>query len=146
MTSSESDSYQSASYVILATSENYPDALAVSSAAAIMQTPILLVQKASLSEAAKKTIAEIKPSKVYIIGLQGVISTEVESQVAQITSLDKGNIVRIGGVDRFETSLEVAKYFNLSGQNVCVATGNNFPDALTGSVYAANSNAPIPRG
>lgn len=118
----------------------------MSSAAAIMQTPILLVQKASLSEAAKKTIAEIKPSKVYIIGLQGVISTEVESQVAQITSLDKGNIVRIGGVDRFETSLEVAKYFNLSGQNVCVATGNNFPDALTGSVYAANSNAPIPRG
>lgn len=37
----------------------------------------------------------------------------------------------------------MAKYFNLSGQNVCIATGNNFPDALTGSAYAANSNAPI---
>lgn len=51
--------------------------------------------------------------------------------------------MRIGGVDRFETSLEVAKYFNLSGQTICLATGNNFPDALTGSVYAANSNSPI---
>ena len=30
---------------------------------------------------------EIKPSKVYIVGLQGVISAEVENQVAQITSL-----------------------------------------------------------
>ena len=26
---------------------------------------------------------------------------------------------------------------------ICIATGNNFPDALAGSVYAANHNAPI---
>jgi putative cell wall-binding protein len=77
------------------------------------------------------------------LGFQEVISAEVESQVAQITSIDEADIVRIGGEDRFETSLEVAKYFNFSGHNVCLATGNNFPDALTGSVYAANSNAPI---
>ena len=77
------------------------------------------------------------------IKLQAVISSEAETQVAQITSLDKANIVRIGGVDKYETSIAVARYFNLSGQNICVATGNNFPDALAGSVYAANSNAPI---
>jgi len=51
--------------------------------------------------------------------------------------------VRIAGADRYATSLAVAQYFNLSGQNVCIATGNNFPDALAGSVYAANHNAPI---
>lgn len=28
-------------------------------------------------------------------------------------------------------------------QNVCIATGNNFPDALAGSVYAAQHQAPI---
>lgn len=129
--------------IVLAYGENYPDALSVSCAAAVMQSPILLVQKDGISDAVKKKIAEIKPSKVYIVGPQGVISAEVESQVAQITSLDKANIVRIGGVDRFETSLEVANYFNLSGQNVCLATGNNFPDALAGSVSAALSKAPI---
>lgn len=57
-------------------------------------------------------------------------------------SLEK-TIVRIGGADRYATSLEVAKYFKLTGQNICVASGNNFPDALTGSVYAADHNAPI---
>lgn len=129
--------------IVLAYGENYPDALSVSCAAAVMQSPILLVQKDGMSDAVKKKIAEIKPSKVYIVGPQGVISAEVESQVAQITSLDKANIVRIGGVDRFETSLEVAKYLNLAGHNVCLATGNNFPDALAGSVSAALSNAPI---
>lgn len=128
--------------IVLAYGENYPDALSISSIAAEMQYPILLVQKDGLSDAVKNEIAAIKPTKVYIIGGEGVIGATVESQVAQITSLDKANIVRIAGADRYETSLAVAQYFNLSG-NVCIATGNNFPDALAGSVYAANHNAPI---
>ncbi|MDI6914482.1 MAG: cell wall-binding repeat-containing protein [Desulfitobacteriaceae bacterium] len=129
--------------IVLVSGENYPDALSISSSAAVMQSPILLVQNDGLSDAVKQEITAIKPAKVYIIGLQGVISTAVENQVAQITGLTQTNIVRIGGADRYETSLAVAKYFNLSGQNVCLATGNDFPDALAGSVYAANYNASI---
>ncbi|TGE40182.1 cell wall-binding protein [Desulfosporosinus fructosivorans] len=129
--------------IVLAYGDNYPDALSISSIAAEMQYPILLVQKDGLSDVVKNKIAEIKPTKVYIIGGDGVISATVESQVTQITSLGKTNIVRIAGADRYETSLAVVKYFDLSGQSVCIATGNNFPDALAGSVYAANHNAPI---
>jgi len=129
--------------IVLVDGENYPDALSISSIAAGMQSPILLIQKEGLSNAVRQKIAEIAPAKVYIIGGEGVISTAVESQVVQITSLDKTNIVRISGADRYETSLAVAHYFNLSGQSICIATGNNFPDALAGSVYAAHLNAPI---
>ncbi|TWH57208.1 putative cell wall-binding protein [Desulfitobacterium sp. LBE] len=129
--------------VILAYGGNYPDALSVSSAAAAIQSPILLVEKNGISEGVKNKLAQIKPIKVYIIGLEGVISQQVEDEVAQLTSLKQENIVRIGGVDRYQTSLAVAKYFNLSGKNIGIATGNNFPDALAGSVYAANHNAPI---
>ncbi|WP_443613700.1 cell wall-binding repeat-containing protein [Acididesulfobacillus acetoxydans] len=129
--------------IVLVNGENYPDALSISSIAAQMQLPILLVQKDGISDSVSQEIASIKPSKVYIIGGEGAISATVESQVAQLTGLDQGNIMRIGGADRYATSLAVAQYFNLSGQNVCVATGDNFPDALAGSVYAANHNAPI---
>ncbi|AFM42304.1 cell wall-binding protein [Desulfosporosinus acidiphilus SJ4] len=129
--------------IVLAYGENYPDALSISSIAAEMQYPILLVQKDGLSDAVKNEIATIKPSKVYIIGGEGVISSAVESQVDQITSLDKTNIVRIAGQDRYDTSLAVGQYFNLARQSVCIATGNNFPDALAGSVYAANHNTSI---
>lgn len=52
-------------------------------------------------------------------------------------------IIRIGGQDRYATSLAVAKYFNLPGDIACIAKGNNFPDALAGSVYAALNKAPI---
>ena len=129
--------------VILAYGGNYPDTLSVSSAAAAIQSPILLVEKNGISEGVKNKLAQIKPIKVYIIGLEGVISQQVEDEVAQLTSLKQENIIRIGGPDRYQTSLAVAKYFNLSGKNIGIATGNNFPDALAGSVYAANHNAPI---
>ncbi|MHB8074015.1 cell wall-binding repeat-containing protein [Desulfosporosinus fructosivorans] len=39
--------------------------------------------------------------------------------------------------------MAVAQYYDLSGQSVCIATGNNLPDALAGSVYATNFDAPI---
>lgn len=129
--------------IVLAYGENYPDALSISSIAAEMQYPILLVQKDGISNAVKNEIASINPSKVYIIGGEGVISSAVESQVEQITSLDTTNIIRVAGQDRYDTSLAVAQYFNLAGQSVCIATGNNFPDALAGSVYAANHNTSI---
>lgn len=129
--------------IVLVSGENYPDALAISSTAAIMQYPIFLVQKDGIGDAIKKKISEIMPSRVYIIGGEGVISKDVEERVARTTPLTQENIVRLKGSDRYETSLAVAKYFNLLGDKVCIATGSNFPDALSGSVYAGNNNEPI---
>ena len=129
--------------IVLAYGEDYPDALSASSLAAVKQYPVLLVNKNKIPDAVGKEIAELNPSKVYIIGLQGVISSEVERETSQITSAGNTIIVRIGGSNKFETSLEVAKYFNLSGSTICIATGNDYPDALAGSIYAAKNNAPI---
>lgn len=72
--------------IVLAYGGNYPDALSISSIVAEMQYPILLVQKDGLNDEVKNEIAAIKPSKVYIIGGEGVISSAVESQVEQTTS------------------------------------------------------------
>ncbi|KLU59000.1 N-acetylmuramoyl-L-alanine amidase LytC precursor [Peptococcaceae bacterium CEB3] len=139
----EAEGVASGTPVVLVSGENYPDALSVSSAAAVNQYPVLLVSKDGISDLVKQEIAKINPSKVYIIGLEGVISKAVEDQIVQTINIDKSNIVRIGGADRFATSLAVDKYFNLQGNIACVATGNDFPDALAGSVYAASHEAPI---
>lgn len=129
--------------IILVSGENYPDALSISSIAAVKQYPILLVKENEIPDSIKNKIAAIKPQKIYIIGLNSAVSTEVENEAAKIAGLDKNNVVRIGGANRFETSLKTAKYFNLSGSSVCIATGSDFPDALAGSVYAAKNNAVI---
>ncbi|OBR92074.1 N-acetylmuramoyl-L-alanine amidase LytC precursor [Clostridium ragsdalei P11] len=129
--------------VIIVSGESYPDAISVSSAAAANQYPVLLVKKDEISDYVRKKISDIKPDKIYIIGLQGAVSDTVENQVVQTAGIDKSKVVRIGGTDRFQTSLNVAKYFSSDADIVCAASGNNFPDALAGSTYAANSNAPI---
>lgn len=129
--------------IVLVSGENYPDALSISSMAAQMQIPILLVQKNGLNDSIEQTITAIKPSKVYMIGGEGVISSAVENRIAEITALAQADIVRIGAADRYATSLAVAQYFNSTVQNICAATGTNFPDALAGSIYAAYRKAPI---
>lgn len=129
--------------VVLISGENYPDALSISSPAALKQYPLFLVNKNSIPDAIMKEISAINPSSIYIIGLDGTISTAVEDQAAKTLSIDKANIIRIGGKDRFETSIETAKYFDLTGNIICVATGKGFADALAGSIYAAKNNAPI---
>lgn len=128
--------------IILAQGEGFADALSVSSVAAAKQYPILLVEKDKIPDYAKKKLSAIKPGKVFIIGLQCAISENVEKELSNL-NINKSNIVRIGGSDRYETSIETAKYFNLDGRCATVATGKDFPDALSGSVYAAKYNASL---
>ena len=52
-------------------------------------------------------------------------------------------IVRLGGKDRYETSMKIIEYFNLTTITITVATGINFPDALSGSVLAARKNCSV---
>jgi len=101
--------------VVLVSGENYPDALSVSS------------------------------------------QREVENEAGRLTGLAAEDLIRIGGEDRYDTSLAIAQYFvpSLSAyssfgagspsrdQAVCIATGNNYPDALADSIYAAKHKAPI---
>lgn len=126
--------------IVLVSGDNYPDALSISSEAAEMGMPILLVRKDGMSDVAQNEISKIKPSTIYAIGLEGVISDNVLNKAASIAN---SSAIRIGGTDRYKTSIEISKYFGLSGHGVCIATGNDFPDALAGSVYAANHNVPI---
>ncbi|MGE4273710.1 MAG: cell wall-binding repeat-containing protein [Desulfitobacterium sp.] len=129
--------------IILVHEESYADALSISSSAAAGETPILLVGKDKISDAVRQKIAEINPIKVYIVGGEGVLSSQISAQVASITGLSPNKIIRLGGADRYATSLAVAQYFNLPGQSISFATGKNFPDALAGGVFSANYNAPI---
>ncbi|KAJ48838.1 hypothetical protein CTM_26282 [Clostridium tetanomorphum DSM 665] len=89
--------------VVIACGENFADALSVSITAAVNQYPILLAEKNGISDTVKKELSKIKPKKVFIIGLQGAISEEVENQISKELTINKSNIVRIGGSNRYDT-------------------------------------------
>lgn len=132
----------SSTKVVLATGENYPDALSISVAASKLGMPILLTSKNQLPAQVKEYITTKNITKTYIIGGAGAISSAVENKVP--------GAVRLAGVDRYDTNIKVIKNFEESFDfsHVYAAVGggpkgNEFADALTGAVLAANTSSPL---
>lgn len=53
------------------------------------------------------------------------------------------NVKRISGNDRFETARKIAEKLDGKPRTAIVAYGNDFPDALAASYYAAINGYPI---
>lgn len=122
---------------------DFADALSVSSIAGSKEYPIILSDSTGLPDEAKDLIKSIEPSKIFIVGGENSIGSNVIDEIKNIVPMSDGSIARIGGNDRYETSLNVCKYFNLSSDTAVIASGENFPDALSSSALAAKLNAPI---
>jgi alpha-tubulin suppressor-like RCC1 family protein len=120
---------------IIAYGQNFPDALAVSSLAAYQRIPILLSETNDLTEPTRKALQVLEVKSSIIVGGTGVISEAIEKELPQPA--------RLGGSDRYETALIIAYRMGADTQMAYLATGKNFPDALSGSVLAARTNSPI---
>lgn len=129
--------------VIIASGEGFADALSISSIAAAKGYPILLTMQNQLPQETLKTLENIQPSKVYVVGGTGAVSEAVRLQLQSLTGLSSDNVPRIWGNTRYATSISIAQAFGFSGETVTFAYGENFPDALAGSLLAAKLNAPI---
>ncbi len=97
--------------------------------------PIFLVDGALRSDILAK-IKSISPKNIYIAGGTVAVSPSIENSLKGV-----GKVVRLGGKDRYETSLKIAKHFNQDTTTAVIDNGLNFPDALTGSVLAAKNNS-----
>ncbi|RXM72914.1 cell wall-binding repeat-containing protein [Clostridium tetani] len=126
--------------VVIVNGLNFADALSVSAPASIKGYPVLLSGNGALPEYAKSIIKTAKPSEVFIIGGEGALSKNIEDEVKKIHSSSK--ITRLSGKDRYETSLKVNKYFD-NNETVIMASGINYPDALSGSALAGKLNASL---
>jgi len=128
---SEVISLQGAAYdgtAVVATGANYPDALAGSPLASSRGWPILLAHPS-----AGLVYRPAEVSEALILGGTGAVSASVESALK--SALGAGAVVRKGGADRYATAALVADYGVATGSawdNVGLATGQNFPDALSG--------------
>lgn len=127
--------------VVIASGEDFPDALSISSIASSKGWPILLVGKNYLAEMIKDYLKNQQPSQVYIVGGTGVISEDIKSQVQSLAP--NALITRLAGQDRFDTNALVNQTFAQSPKNIYMATGSGFADALAGSVLAARTGDPI---
>ncbi|AWI05061.1 alpha/beta fold hydrolase [Clostridium drakei] len=125
--------------IVIANGDNFPDALSISSIAAYKGYPIFITPFNNLPSKTEEKIKEIKPSKIYVIGGSSSISSGIEDKLKQISK----DVARIQGKDRYETSMNICKYFDENLDNVIIASGEAFPDALSGTALSAKLKAPI---
>lgn len=130
----ETAAMSSSNEIIICTGTGFADSLS----AAALGKPILLV-KSSLTDEQKEYLSSIKGTKTFcIIGGTGAVSNGIQ---AELTTY--GTTTRIGGNDRYETSVNVAKkYFNKPA-SVILTYGRDFPDGLCGGVLASVIDGPL---
>ncbi|WP_270180636.1 cell wall-binding repeat-containing protein [Alkalihalobacillus sp. CinArs1] len=125
--------------VVLATGDNFPDALAGAPLAHHLDAPILLTERDTLTKVTEKALELLKTEKVTIVGGKGAISEDV----ARYIETDLGIAVnRISGSDRYETAAAIAEKLPTSNEAI-VAYGKDFPDALSIAPVAAQLGMPI---
>lgn len=129
--------------VVLATGFNYPDALAGGPVAARHDAPLLLATTHALPDEVRDVMIALAPSRVILLGGASALSAKLEAQVAALPS--KPTISRIAGSQRFETAERAAAEAGRgSGGDVVIATGLDYPDALSaGSLMAGDAPVPV---
>lgn len=130
--------------VVISNNNGFADSLSISSIAGFNKWPILLTSSNYLNESVESYLQAQKPSQIFVVGGTGVISDNIKNKIREITGLDDSKIVRLSGKDRYETSKIINDYFYNSVQNkIYAASGEDFPDSLSGSAAAAINKTPL---
>lgn len=110
----------------------FSDALSIAPVAAANNEGIVLATKGSLDASLSKQGI----NEVTLVGGENSISSSVEKSLAS-----KFKTKRIAGTDRYKTSEMIVE--STGKKEVGVATGKDFPDALSSGAFLAKKNLPL---
>lgn len=125
-------------HVFVATGLQYADALAASAAAGADGVPVLLVTQEGVPSSTAAALEETAPASITVLGGTGAVSDEVVTALGAHAD----EVTRVAGQDRYATAAALAE---LRGEadGAVLATGQDYPDALTGAAYAAIGEVPV---
>jgi len=124
------------SQAVLTSGDNFPDVLSVAPIAAVKGMPVLLTPN-NLISSSLKAYLQNSVQKTYVLGGSSVVSDSVFNQLPSPE--------RISGANRYDNNINIIKKFvDLLDLSTCyLATGESYPDALSGSALAALSKSPL---
>ncbi len=118
---------------VVANGRRFPDALAAAGYAARSNRPILLTETYHLPPATRQALDAIPSGNTVIVGGTSAVSNGVASLIP--------GAQRIGGRDRYHTAVLIAERAQQEGvlgfNELVIATGEQFPDALAAGPYVA---------
>jgi hypothetical protein len=129
-----------ASAVVLANGDSFPDALVGVTLTAAMNAPLLLTSGATLPSVTKTEIVRVLPAggTVYLLGGTASVPNSVAAQLSAMGY----HPTRYAGADRFGTALAVAAALG-NPTTVMLVDGSTFADALAAGPAAAHVHAAV---
>ncbi|WP_141494816.1 cell wall-binding repeat-containing protein, partial [Kytococcus schroeteri] len=125
--------------VYVASGQDHPDALAGASVASSKNAPLLLTRRDRLPAETREALAQIGPRKVVILGGEKAVSREVAGQLAA----GGRTVERVAGANRYATAARLTAGHDAPVDTVYLASGQDYPDALTGAAVAGAQDAPL---
>ncbi|WP_102264457.1 cell wall-binding repeat-containing protein [Mesobacillus jeotgali] len=128
------------SEIIIVSGNNFADALSIVPYAALQFIPILLnTDSNDLNQEIKDYIEAHSTSKVTIIGGEAAVPNQAQKYIENRDIV----VERVAGSSRYDTSLAIANTYFPGAKKTGIASGINFPDALSGSGLALRQSMPI---
>lgn len=128
-----------ADVILLASGEDFPDALTATNLAVAKQAPLLLSPTSDLtSEIEAEIIRLAKPSaKVMVIGGKLAINDTVDQR---LTALGY-TVERLSGVNRVDTAIKIANQVVLTRPSgIVISPSDDYATTMVAAVYAARTN------
>lgn len=135
--------------VLLASGEDFPDALAAAAYARPTAAPVLLTASDELPGVTAQALADLGAQQVVILGGTAAVSQSVEDQLDDDYEVD-----RVDGDTRFETAAAVADRIRLSPnadigeldglRTAILVNAFSFADAVSAGPLAAGQSDPFP--
>ena len=132
--------------VYLATEDTYADALVAGPRAGTEGGPIILTDPIRMTKPVADEIIRLRPDTIVVVGQTDAVGPDVEAAARFLAP----NVIRVGGVDRYETAVQMSRRLTTSTNTttntttkVYVASGEDFADAVTSGPIASLDGAPI---
>lgn len=125
--------------VYVATGQAFPDALSAAALAGSVGAPVVLVRSNSIPAVTAEALRRLDPDTIVVVGGPSAVQDRVLTELGAYASV----VERVSGDDRYATSAEISSAFDVGPSTAFVATGRNFPDALSGGALAVDRGGPM---
>lgn len=124
--------------VYVASGLEFADSLAAGPLAGLGDDPIVLTKPGAVPSATVAALEALEPDHIVVLGGPGAISNDVVTELSGYAD----TIERVNGDDRYATAAAVAERVPPS-DSTFVASGQAFPDALSGAALAGLHESPL---
>jgi cell wall-associated protease len=139
---------------ILVSGESFADALSIAPWAAFSKSPLFFTSPggSAIESSTEELLKSSQFKHLVVVGGEAAVTKEALVQARDALGIPDEATTRLGGEDRYETSVLVARWstapersssLRLSWAGVGIATGSSHPDALSGAALLSLTGSPV---